>query len=140
MSQNRVVIARIEQKIRERLPDSPETRKKLLRIGMILKQESVTAYKRSGLKVQTGTLINSLQAIYDIDGDRATVRFGPFGVRYAAIHEFGGIIQARTQRYLHYKIGGEWKQSRRVRIPARPYLRPTLTRSRRRILKVLEGE
>lgn len=47
-------------------------------------------------------------------------------VEYAAIHEFGGEIRPRRARVLRFKIDGEWVQARRVRIPARPYVRPTV--------------
>ena len=127
MTDNRVVIERIKRKIEAHLPGSKEMRQKLLRIGVVLKRESVTAYHQSGkgtlksLRVRTGTLINSMQYRISNRPGVANIRFGPWGIRYAAIHEFGG----RAGRGL------------KVKIPARPYLRPTLERSRRYIMKIL---
>jgi len=47
----------------------------------------------------------------------------PQRVRYAAIHELGGTITAKSGPYLKFKTdSGNWVQVRSVTIPARPYL------------------
>jgi len=43
-------------------------------------------------------------------------------VKYAAIHQFGGVIKAKTHKYLKFKIGDRWAQKKQVIIPARPFL------------------
>ena len=43
-------------------------------------------------------------------------------VIYAAIHQFGGDIEASRSKYLKFRIGGRWAQKKKVRIPARPFL------------------
>jgi len=45
-------------------------------------------------------------------------------LRYAAIHEYGGIIKAKNKPFLVFKIGGKLIFTKSVQIPARPYLRP----------------
>lgn len=43
-------------------------------------------------------------------------------VKYAAIHQFGGVISARNRPYLRFKVGDQWVTKRSVTIPARPFL------------------
>lgn len=38
---------------------------------------------------------------------------------YAAIHQFGGVIEPRRAKALRFKIGGRWITAKRVRIPSR---------------------
>ena len=42
--------------------------------------------------------------------------------KYAAIHQFGGIIKAKQAGGLKFKIGEKWSRKKQVTIPARPYL------------------
>lgn len=44
---------------------------------------------------------------------------------YAAIQEYGGEITPKRARFLRFKIDGEFVMTKRVRIPAHPYMRPT---------------
>ncbi len=62
-------------------------------------QGSITFQTRGGLEVEVGS--NKV---------------------YAAIHQFGGVITAKTGRGLVFKIGGQFIRKRSVTIPARPYL------------------
>lgn len=51
--------------------------------------------------------------------------FAEWGVNriYAAIHQFGGVIKAKTKNALRFMLaGGGFITVRQVRIPARPYL------------------
>lgn len=43
-------------------------------------------------------------------------------VVYAAIHQFGGTIRAKTAKGLRFKIGDRFVTKREVTIPARPFL------------------
>jgi phage virion morphogenesis protein len=43
-------------------------------------------------------------------------------VKYAAIHQFGGIISAKNRPYLKFKIGDRWVSKKSIIIPARPFL------------------
>jgi phage gpG-like protein len=70
-----------------------------------------------------------------ISGDQITSSIGS-NVRYAAIHEYGGqtaphAIRVRSAKSLAFRFGGKLTFRRSVRhpgskIPARPYIRPTL--------------
>ena len=41
---------------------------------------------------------------------------------YAAIHQFGGTIEAKNKPYLVFKAGGSFHSVKQVNIPDRPYL------------------
>ncbi|PJK29333.1 phage virion morphogenesis protein [Minwuia thermotolerans] len=41
---------------------------------------------------------------------------------YAAIHQTGGQIRAKTKKGLVFRIGGAWVRKREVTIPARPFI------------------
>jgi HK97 gp10 family phage protein len=51
---------------------------------------------------------------------------GVFGVVYAKIHEYGGVIVPRKAKALVFKVDGKLIRTKRVVIPARPYLRPAV--------------
>jgi HK97 gp10 family phage protein len=92
---------------------------------------------RSGLKVRTGTLLNSIQKHVVEKGDTVTGTIGPENVPYAAIHEFGGTIPARRIEPRNAKAlrwmgsGGDFFFSKGHDIPsfqirARPFLQPAM--------------
>lgn len=64
-----------------------------------------------------------------------TVRVGTNNTFYARIHEFGGVIKAKTAKFLSFKIGGKWRSKKSVIIPARPYFRPAIKSSKKKMLK-----
>jgi len=43
-------------------------------------------------------------------------------VKYAAIHQLGGVITAKNKPYLRFKIGGQFISKKSVTMPARPFL------------------
>lgn len=45
---------------------------------------------------------------------------------YAAVQEYGAVIQARRAKWLKFQVAGRWAQVQRVMIPARPFLGPGL--------------
>jgi len=91
---------------------------------------------KSGLKVQTGTLLNSIAWEIVQAGSKMTGIIGPENVPYAMIHEEGGFIPARfvkprLKQALKFEINGMEVFSKGHWIPAtyiqpRPYLRPSL--------------
>lgn len=91
---------------------------------------------RSGLKVQSGRLLNSIAKDVHFDGDDVVGEVYSAGVPYARIHEEGGIIPShfispRVAKALKFEIGGvtvfsKGHQVPDIKIPARPYLGPAL--------------
>lgn len=43
-------------------------------------------------------------------------------LKYGAIHQFGGTIQAKRKKYLKFKTAKGWVQKKKIRIPARPFI------------------
>ena len=93
---------------------------------------------RSGLRVQTGTLLNSIQRKIFLGNGEVSGEIGPRNVPYAAIHEFGGTIPARFVAPIRKKAirffdkGGTARFSKghlipATTIPARPYLAPAIS-------------
>lgn len=82
---------------------------------------------------RTGTLARSI--VIDASEDRVR-RIGPDkSVPYAAIHEFGGVIEPKVAKFLKFRIGDAFVQARRVVIPARPYMRPSLDQTSAQVTK-----
>lgn len=44
------------------------------------------------------------------------------GVMYAAVHQFGATIRAKSSKGLRFRIGDRWVTKREVTIPPRPFL------------------
>lgn len=92
---------------------------------------------RSGLKVRSGSLLNSVQKEVLINGNQVTGKIGPENVIYAATHEYGATIPARrieprfTKALRWMGTDGKFWFSKGhdlppAKIPARPYLQPAL--------------
>jgi HK97 gp10 family phage protein len=73
-------------------------------------------------KHPTGNLVNSI----GVRREGKTVLAGVFGVVYAKIHEFGGVIKARGKALVFKGEDGHLVITKQVTIPARPYLRPAV--------------
>jgi phage gpG-like protein len=104
---------------------------------------------KSGLKVRSGSLLNSIGASKKVTEEAdGTIsgQIGSQGVPYAAIHEFGGTTPPRRIEpkkeggVLAFQIKGQQVFAKFVdhpgsKIPARPYLRPALAAKEDEILK-----
>lgn len=91
------------------------------------------------LQRRSGRLRASITSRVKIEGDRVTGVLGS-NVIYARIHELGGIIRARNAKALVFKIPGVgWRQAQSVTIPARPYLRPAITRNLDAVGQIISG-
>lgn len=58
-------------------------------------------------------------------GDGVRGVWGVQDVRYALIHELGGVITPVVAKMLAFEINGQLVFAKSVTIPARPYLRPS---------------
>ena len=79
------------------------------------------------LQRRSGELARSVRSEQRGSGAKTVVRLivGGRGVVYARIHEEGGDVEAKRAAYLHFKLpGGQWVRTKRVKIPARPFLAP----------------
>jgi HK97 gp10 family phage protein len=100
------------------------------------KQTAERALLAGGLPIQnaakgkapklTNTLGRSIHMeTIEKPGTLAAIKIGT-KEKYAATHEFGGIISARNATFLHFVIQGEEIFVKSVHMPARPYLRPAM--------------
>ena len=58
-------------------------------------------------------------------------------LKYARIHELGGVIRPVTAQYLHFVIDGAHIMTKVVHMPARPYLRPAIDNNHAHIQDIL---
>ena len=79
-------------------------------------------------KVRSGKLRSSIKSSIKEEGNTSVGTIGSDLV-YAPIQEYGGIIEARLAPYLMIQIGDRWAKVKSVRIPARPFLGPTIERN-----------
>jgi len=123
-----------------RMPDAAvPALAKGMRQAMIMAEGTARGEYLSGraLKRRTGRLRGSITHDVRISGDKVTGRIGS-RVIYARIHELGGEIVPRQAKALRFHIPGVgWRTAKRVRIPARPFLRPSIEDNLDDITRVL---
>lgn len=90
-------------------------------------QQVVREDKLSGqvLNAQTGNLRDSITETVSDDASGVKAIVGS-SVIYAAIHEFGGIIEPVNAKALRFEIDGRFIMVQRVVMPERSFLRSTL--------------
>lgn len=115
--------------------------------ALSLQMAATVKQKLSGqvLQVRSGNLRRSIQSAVANDPTQVSGRiFSDQSVRYGAIHEYGGttkphVIEAKNGGVLAFQAGGRMMFARRVnhpgsKIPARPFMRPTLAEYRDKIV------
>lgn len=55
---------------------------------------------------------------------------------YAAIHEWGWVITPKRAKYLTFKVNGKRVRTKRVVIPARPFMGPALRENTKNIINI----
>lgn len=60
-------------------------------------------------------------------------------VKYARIHEYGGIIKAQRAKYLRFQIGDRWVMRKQVVMPQRSFLRSALKEMTPEIKEAIEA-
>jgi phage gpG-like protein len=87
--------------------------------------------------VRSGNLRKSITR--RIEGDRGNP-VGRVGTNliYARIHELGGTIRPVRAKYLHFRTtDGGWIKTKKVIIPRRPYMAPSLSENLQKIVKII---
>jgi phage gpG-like protein len=85
---------------------------------------------------RTGNLRRSINTTVQ-DNGKSVIGIIGTAVVYGPIHETGGTIKPIKGKYLKFAIGGNWKSVRQVKIPARPYLTPSITENTAKIREVI---
>ena len=84
------------------------------------------------LKVRTGYLRRSIKSSVRLEGGKIVGAISSSAI-YAAIHEYGGVITPKSSMYLRFKGDFGWAAVKSVAIPPRPFLRPAIIRSKKKI-------
>ena len=112
--------------------------KKGIFIGMELILKSAKRFDGANqLKIRTGSLRDSLEISVKKEGGN-WVGFLGSDSPYAAIHEYGGVIQARFAEWLVFSTDSGVKKVSQVTIPPRPFLRPAIERNKDSVANLLK--
>lgn len=121
-----------------KMPDDLKTGVKngLKKAAKHLERKVKQRFGTSGnLKVKTGRLRSSVKS--GVEGDTAWVGTD---VVYGPLHEFGGTIRAKQGGYLKFKIAGQWRFMKEVKVPKRAFLAPTLDSEAGNISNIIGDE
>lgn len=128
--------------------DSPFIARALNRAGSVLATQIRLELRRSGLNRRTGDLANSIDYKIERRGSEIVLLAGSFGVRYASVHEFGGVynipahVRNQTQAFgvplnppVQVNVRAHTK-----RFTARPFVRPAVLRQAENIANIIQQE
>jgi len=120
-----------DQKFNQVLQKYPQELQRICSRSMtILEAEVIENLNNKVLRVITGRLKSSVRVFFDdrIGNLYKTVLVvgGGQRVKYARIHEYGGVIRPRRKPFLFFKIGGQWIRTLKVTMPARPFVKPAI--------------
>lgn len=111
--------------------DGRQVQNALMGGGQVIETAAKQNITKNGL-VLTGTLRRGVNTVAE---NTHSVIIGVFGVIYAAIHEFGGVIRPKNGPYLRFKgKDGQWATVSKVTIRAKPYIRPAFDENKTRVI------
>lgn len=148
MSVNRL-IARLERIQANYNPTSQEMKIALTRIGSVLQAEMRLNIGRHKM-IDRGRLLNSIKYEIVQSGDTAFLSVGSYGIRYAAMNEFGGAMSRAQVRAMFVNLreqNGKVKRAGKGIITInpdgtgwwreRPFIRPAIIKHREFMLDML---
>lgn len=151
MSSRNRLIARLERIKVNHNPASPEMKMALTRIGSVLQAEMRLNIGRHKM-IDKGRLLNSIKYEVTQSGDTAFLSVGSYGIRYAAINEFGGYMtraQVRAMFVAMSRTNGRVKRAGKGIVTInpdgtgwwreRPYIRPAIIKHREFMLDMLRA-
>lgn len=136
---------RILRKMRATEPNDPRMRETMLRIGLLIEAHAKLNVRRWGM-IDTGRLFNSIRSEYYRKGSETGVKVGSFGVPYASMNEFGGIVTDRQRRAMFASLRDRGKLKTQSvdkgviqgsRWIKRPFLRPAVAKNRGKIVELI---
>ena len=92
--------------------------------------------KNATLARRSGDLAGSINTKVSVTRKRQTAQVGT-NMKYARIHEKGGVILPKKGKYLVFSVGGHTVFARSVKMPKRPFLSPSLEAKRQKILDIM---
>lgn len=148
MSTSRL-IARLERIQANYNPTSQEMKMALTRIGSVLQAEMRLNIGRHKM-IDRGRLLNSIKYEIEQSGDTAFLSVGSYGIRYAAMNEFGGAMSRAQVRAMFVALreqNGKVKRAGKGIITVnpdgtawwreRPFIRPAIIKHREFMLDML---
>jgi hypothetical protein len=134
------LLKRLGERQRSMMTNSPQLNEAFIRIGLRITTKAKLNIRQKKM-IDRGGLFNSIRYEFFKEGDLGGVKIGSFGVPYAAINEFGGVVTRRMLRamfaanagrpprasknVIHISPGAETGTWRK-----RPYLIPALRSER----------
>ncbi len=100
-----IVIARLENLRQLSGGDNPKLRAALIRIGSVLEAETKLNISRQKM-TKSGRLLNSIKYEMIQTARGTTLQVGSFGIKYAAINEYGGKLSADEIRAMFASFKG----------------------------------
>lgn len=93
---------------------------------------------KSMLGVVSGSLRRSVTYAMPMATRGTSIEVGS-NLPYAAVHEFGATIRAKSVRGLVFKVMGVgWRRAQQVTIPARPFLAPALRDAEKGMIETVQ--
>ena len=149
MTNNSAIIGRMEFALSKVRPTPDKIERALLKISMMIIAKAKLKIRQHRM-IDRGHLINSMRWELYKSGNTYGSFIGSFGVKYAAMNEFGGIVSERQRRAMMAalsnrnvnlppkgivkRFGGAWRWK------PRPYLRPAVIESKQYIIDTLRKE
>jgi phage gpG-like protein len=109
--------------------------------GVVKAAEAVEKEAKKNIRTKLNRITGRLENSVESDVKRSPVSGKVFvnnKQQYKAqTHEHGETITTKKEDWLIFKIGGEWRRAKQVRIPARPFMGPALQKKRKEIRKII---
>jgi len=149
LADDSAIIGRMIFKLEKTLPTPDSINRALLKISMWIIAKAKMNVRRKRI-IDRGHLINSLSWELYRTGKTYGSFIGSFGVKYAAMNEFGGPVSRKQMRAIFASM-----QRRTIHLPSkgvitrrgagywwreRPYLRPAVIESKNYIMETLRKE
>jgi phage gpG-like protein len=139
-----------EAKLRRFAKDNPKAVAKGLRKGLDIVRREAVMNHLSGPKMPQGVGSKTNATLARQSGDLATklntnVTVGTSGIKarigsplkYAPVHEYGATITPKNAKMLVFEIGGQKVFAKKVTIPARPFLHPSVDAKRQEVTETI---
>lgn len=112
------------KELKEMYPDCKEGFLKGMKKAMYYAESKIKRNfgKPNVPKVRTGHLRRSIQSGVRVKGNDIEGFVGS-NLKYAGVHEFGGIIKPKNGEYLMFMLDGQFRKVKQVVIPERSYIR-----------------
>ena len=101
--------------------------------------QGVGSRTNATLQPGTGDLRSSINTKVSVGKTKQNATVGT-SMLYARIHEKGGVIKPKNKKSLRFTIGSQVIFAKKVTIPKRPFLKPSLAKKRSKIDDVILEE